>query len=89
MIILCAISVAVAIFLRVVEEMLIDPNEPVPSLLRKIFFLRENKNKGTQSCYTNSIFIDPENKSISTITKANGAVNSAVQHFLHNKNKVS
>ena len=89
MIILCAISVAVAICLRVIEEMFIDPNEPVPSLLRKIFFLRENKNKGTQSCYTNSIFIDPENKSISTITKTNGVVNSAVQNFSHQKNKVS
>ena len=89
MIILCAISVSLAVFLRVVEEMFIDPNEPVQSLLRKIFFLRENKNKGTQSCYTNSILIDPENKSISTITKTNGAVNSALQHFSHQKNKVS
>ena len=84
MIILCAISVAVAIVLRVLEEMFIDPNKPVPSLLRKIFFLRENK-KRKESSHKNSILIDPENKSISTITKTNGAV----QNFSHQKNKVS
>jgi hypothetical protein len=85
MIILCAISVAVAIVLRVIEEMFIDPNKPVPSLLRKIFFLRENKNKGKQSCHNNSFCIDIENKGISTITEANGAV----QNFSYQKNKVS
>jgi hypothetical protein len=85
MIILCAISVAVAIFLRMAEEMLIDPNKPVPSLLRKIFFLRENKKKGKQSSHNNPILVDPENKSISTIAKANGAV----QNCSHQNNKVS
>ena len=64
MIILCAISVAVAIILRVIEEMFIDPNKPVPSLLRKVFFLRENKKKGKQSCHNNSFCIDIENNNI-------------------------
>ena len=84
MIILCAISVAVAIILRVIEEMFIDPNKPVPSLLRKIFFLRENKEKGKQQ-QNNSFCIDIESKGISTITEANGAV----QNFSYQENKVS
>ena len=60
-----------------IEEMLIKHKYPAPNLLRKIFFVRENKKIKDKS--NSNIRIDLDYKRIGTITKANG-VNYASSH---------
>ena len=78
MIFLCAISITISIFLRMIEEMLIKHKYPAPNLLRKIFFVRENKKINDKTNGNSNIRIDLD-KRIYTITKANG-VNYASSH---------